>query len=114
MIPQELLDSLLKFRAERDWEQFHTAKNLSAAIAVEASELLEIFQWTRDEEVSLVAVARRVDIEREVADIAILLSYLCHDMGLSLTECIKDKLQENSKKYPASLAKGTSTKYDRL
>lgn len=114
MIPQVLLDSLLQFRAERDWEQFHTAKNLSAAIAVESSELLEIFQWTRDEEVSSVADVRRGDIEREVADIAILLSYLCHDMKISLAECIEKKLVENSKKYPASKAKGTATKYDRL
>ena len=114
MLTHELIEMLLQFRRDRDWEKFHTPKNLSAAMVVETGELLEIFQWARDDEVAGIAGTRRKDIEREVADIAILLTYLCHDLGLSLDVCVSSKLKENAEKYPVDKAFGNAAKYDRL
>lgn len=114
MLSSELTDLLLQFRRERDWEKFHTPKNLSAALVVEAGELLEIFQWVREEEEKLITAARRKDIEREIADITILLTYLCHDLDVSLSDCVRSKLVENAEKYPADKAFGVATKYNLL
>lgn len=114
MIAIDLLDALLSFRREREWEQFHTPKNLSAAIAVEAAELLECFQWAADSDLDALVVKEREAIEREVADIAILLSYLSHDLGIDLNEVMRRKLELNRSKYPVELARGSAKKYDRL
>lgn len=114
IIATDLLDQLLAFRKERDWEQFHTPKNLSAALAVEVAELLECFQWAKDGELSELVVRERTAIEDEVADIAILFSYLCHDLNIELDAAVRLKLEKNRQKYPVSLARGTATKYDRL
>ena len=69
-LPQELVQRLLAFRAERDWEQFHNARSLAAALSVEASELLEHFIWAKDHEVAGVVDQRRDEIEAEIADVA--------------------------------------------
>jgi len=114
IVSRELLAKLLEFRKERDWEQFHSAKNLTAALAVEVAELLECFQWVKDEDVAGVVTRERAAIEDEIADIAILLSYLCHDLGLDLDEAVQRKLEKNRAKYPVDLARGKSTKYNRL
>lgn len=73
IIAKDILDQLLMFRKERDWEQFHTPKNLSVALSVEVAELLECFQWAKDDELSELVARERPAIEDEVADIAILL-----------------------------------------
>lgn len=114
VIERELLEQLLAFRNERDWEQFHTPKNLSAALCIEAAELLEQFQWARDSELADVVEREREAIEHEVADVAIFLSYLCHDLKISLSDAVRRKLELNRSKYPADKARGTAAKYDRL
>lgn len=114
MISKKITEALLKFRKDRDWDKFHTPKNLCAAIAIEAAELLEVFQWASDDEQEGVAKERKNDIEREIADILILITYLCHDLNVSVPECIQAKLAENEEKYPIEKAFGKSTKYDRL
>lgn len=114
IIAKDILDQLLAFRKERDWEQFHTPKNLSAAISVEAAELLECFQWAKDSELSELVVRERTPIEEEVADITILLCYLCHDLNIELDVVVRSKIEKNRLKYPVSLARGTAKKYDRL
>jgi len=114
VIAKDILDQLLAFRKERDWEQFHTPKNLSAALSVEVAELLECFQWAKDSELSELVVRERTAIEEEVADIAIFLCYLCHDLNIELDVAVRSKLEKNRQKYPVSLARGTATKHDRL
>lgn len=114
MIENELLAKLLVFRSEREWEQFHTPKNLSAALCVEAAELLEQFQWAKDSELTELVESEREAIEHEIADVAILLSYLCHDLKISLSDVVRRKLELNRSKYPVEKARGTATKYDRL
>lgn len=114
MISTSLLNELLEFRSERSWEQFHTARNLSSAICVEASELLDYFRWARDFELETIITEQRQGIEHEIADVAILLSYLCHDLGISIEDVVGRKLQINSEKYPVEKAKGVSTKAHKL
>lgn len=114
LVDDELLGKLLKFRDDREWRQFHTPKNLSASITVEAAELLECFQWARDSELGAIVVNERSAIEDEVADIVILLSYLCADLEIDIDTAVSRKLEKNELKYPVHLARGKATKYDRL
>lgn len=114
MIDRELMNELLQFRSERDWEQFHTPRTLSAGICIEAAELLEHFQWTKDAEVNDVVAHNRADIEHEIADVAMYLSLLCHDLGVSVDDAVRRKLALNREKYPVDKVRGKSTKYDRL
>jgi NTP pyrophosphatase (non-canonical NTP hydrolase) len=114
MISRTLLEALIAFRQERDWEQFHTVRNLSSALCVEAAELLDLFRWARDSEITAIVEKQRNEIENEVADVAILLSYLCHDLNISIEDVVRKKLQINQEKYPVKSSKGASTKYNRL
>lgn len=114
MISPDLLNSLLEFRRERDWEQFHTVRNLSAALCVEASELLDHFRWARDSDIDPIIKAHKAEIESELADVTILLSYICHDLGLSIEDAVIKKLAINRANYPIEKAKGIFTKHDKL
>jgi NTP pyrophosphatase (non-canonical NTP hydrolase) len=101
MIPDDLKAALLKFRRERDWESFHTPRNLAISISLEASELLEHFQWARSEaEVAHVVDSKRAEIEDEVADLVIYLSYLCTDLEIDVEQVVATKLQRNERRFP--------------
>ena len=113
MISSTLLNELIAFRRERDWEQFHTVRNLSSALCVEAAELLDLFRWARDSEITSIVEEQRSEIENEVADMSILLSYLCHDLNISIEDVVGKKLEINREKYPVTSSKGVSTKYNR-
>jgi NTP pyrophosphatase (non-canonical NTP hydrolase) len=114
MISEYLLKELIVFRHERDWEQFHTTRNLVSALCVESAELLDIFRWASDSEIESTAEQRRKDIESEIADVAILLTYLCHDLNISLEDVVQKKIEINRNKYPVEKVKGISTKYNNL
>ena len=114
MISKALLDKLLSYRRERDWEQFHNLRTLSTSIVLEAAELAEITQWVPDSEVAAISVEKRNRIEQEVADVAILLSYLVYDLGIDLEAAVGRKLAMNAAKYPVARAKGSARKYDEL
>lgn len=114
MISRPLMAKLLAFRVERDWEQFHNLRTLSTSIALEAAELAEFTQWARDAEISDIARQRKPEITQEIADIAILLSYLAHDLNIDLEEAVAEKLEINGQRYPVGKSKGTSKKYNRL
>ena len=106
---------LRKFAAERDWEQFHSPKNLVMALAAEAGELLEIFQWLNEDQ-SRDVVRSREDMEavcHEVADIFIYLLRLADTLDVNVEEEVNKKIALNERKYPVSLAKGNATKYNR-
>ncbi len=113
MISSTLLDALIAFRRERDWEQFHTVRNLSAALCVESAELLDLFRWARDSEIASIVEQQRSEIETEIADVAILLSYLCHDLNIAVEDAVRKKLEINRERYPVESSKGVSTKYNR-
>lgn len=114
MLSPDLLNQLLAFRRERDWEQFHTPRNLAAAVTTEAAELLEIFRWAHDATLDQLVAENRPAIEAEAADIAILLSYLCHDLGIDLEAAVRSKLARNHERYPIESARGTARKHDQL
>lgn len=113
MIKTELLDKIIQFRKERDWEQFHSAKELAISLSIEASELLEWFQWRQEEEIlnQLGNSDKREQLEDEIADVAIYLSYLCHDVGIDLNAVVEAKIEKNAKKYPLEKVKGRADKY---
>ena len=104
MISRALMEKLLAFRAEREWEQFHNLRTLSTSIALEAAELAEFTQWARDAEIADIARQREPEIRQEIADIAILLSYLAHDMGIDLEEAVAEKLDINGERMQTALA----------
>lgn len=113
MISNELLAELLAFRQKRNWEQFHKPKELAISLCVEATELLEIFQWKTNEEVAaMMGNASKSRIQDEVADVAIVLSYLCHDLNIDIGAAIRSKLEKNETKYPVDKVYGSSKKYD--
>lgn len=113
MLNENVMAAVLEFRRKRDWEQFHTPKELAAAITVEASELLEVFQWkSHDEVTSLLNSPSRVRVEDEITDVVILLSYLCHDLGLDVNDAVRSKLKKNEVKYPVEKSYGNAKKYD--
>jgi NTP pyrophosphatase (non-canonical NTP hydrolase) len=104
------------FSKERDWDQFHSPKNLSMALVVEAAELLELFQW-KTEEQSWAARSEAEFQERtreELADIVVFVLILCNRLEIDLATAVTDKLKKNSAKYPVALAKGSAAKYTEL
>ena len=112
---KNIIDSLLKFRNERDWEQFHRPKDLAISIVLEAAELLEEFQWKTDEEVKKYLAGDGLNaVREEIADIAIYLLLMSNDLWIDPVAAIKDKIRKNEAKYPVSKAKGSSKKYDKL
>lgn len=112
----EVTREILAFRDERDWAQFHKPRQLAAALAVEAGELQEAMLWKTDLEVEalLADVAKRVLIEREVADVLIFALLLCHETHTDPISAIRGKLRENAEKYPVELARGKADKYPDL
>lgn len=97
-----LQDAIALFAAERQWPQFHTPKNLSAALVVEAAELLEVFQWLTPEESSAVMTdpARAEAVRDEVADVAIYLLQLTRQLDIDLEQAIEAKMRKNAVKHP--------------
>ena len=108
----EIQDKLEIFASERDWGQFHTPKNLSMALSVEASELVEIFQWLNPEESNSPNQNQIQEINSEVADIAMYLLRFCSVLGIDIEEAIEKKLEKNALKYPVNLSKGNAQKYN--
>ena len=108
----EIQNQLKKFAIERDWEQFHTPKNLAMALSVEASELVEIFQWLNVEESNSPDQRQIEKVNNEVADIAMYLLRFCSVLGIDLEKAIERKLERNAQKYPVNLSKGNAQKYN--
>jgi dCTP diphosphatase len=110
-----LQSRLRDFARARDWEQFHTPKNLAMALAAEVGELLEIFQWLTGEQASAVT-ERDADLQLvrdELADIFIYLVRMADILHIDLQDAVQSKLGDNERRYPVELAKGNATKYSR-
>jgi len=106
---------LREFSRERDWEQYHTPKNLSMALSVEVAELAEIFQWSNDGGLNEIKDPDiRDHIEKEIADIFNYLVKLVDMLNMDLEKASLNKIVENSNKYPVNKAKGKSVKYTDL
>ena len=109
-----LRDALRRFAAERDWEQFHTPKNLAMALSVEAAELLEPFQWLSAEQSAALDDATIARVRAEMADVLLYLVRLADVLELDLAAAARDKMALNAQKYPVDKARGTSRKYTDL
>lgn len=113
MIKTDLLKQLIEFRRERDWEQFHNPKDLAISLSIEAAELLEWFQWREKADIQqMLETDKRESLEDEIADVAVYLSYLCHDLNIDLDQAIKRKMDKNAAKYPVDKVKGRADKYN--
>lgn len=112
MLTAEIRAALLEFRRERAWQPFHTPKNLAISISLEASELLQLFQWEEHQGSAL--DAKLPLIREEIADIAMYLTYLCEDLGIDLEQAVKAKMEHNRQKYPIEKCKGSAKKYTEL
>jgi NTP pyrophosphatase (non-canonical NTP hydrolase) len=111
---EELQELIRRFRDERDWMQFHNHKDMATALAIEASELQELFLWKQGDEIDAVALAKHEQIREELADVAVYLLELADNLGVDLADAIVRKLEKNAAKYPVHKAKGSSAKYDEL
>lgn len=100
-----------KFAADRDWDQFHSPKNLSMALIAEAAELVEHFQWLTEEQSASLSSGKLKEVEEELADILIYLVRSADKLGINLIEAAKQKIEKNDQKYPADMVKGKSKKY---
>jgi len=105
-----LQNDLREFARERDWEQFHSPKNLSMALAVEASELMEIFQWLSEAESKALPVDLAESAAQEIADVQIYLIRIADVLGIDIGAAVDAKLQINKTKYPADKVRGSARK----
>lgn len=107
----KLMLQLRQFAADRDWDQFHSPKNLSMALIAEAAELVEHFQWLTEEQSASLSAPKLKEVEEELADIFIYLVRSADKLGINLIEAAQQKIQKNEQKYPAHKVKGSSKKY---
>jgi dCTP diphosphatase len=110
----DIAKRLSAFARERDWEQFHSPKNIAAALSVEASELLEIFQWLTENQSRKLSREAMERVKEEAADVQLYLVRLCDLLNVDLAAAVDAKLAANARKYPAHKARGNSKKYDQL
>lgn len=103
---KELINEIMKFNKERDWDQFHSPENLAKSISIEAGELLECFQWNNDFNIN--------EVKEELADVINYCLLLAEKLKLDPKQIVLDKMNKTAKKYPVSKAKGKSTKYNKL
>lgn len=111
---QELMKKLRMFASERDWEQFHSLKNLSMALAVETAEIMEHFQWLTEEQSRNLDNKTLEKVKEEIADTQIYLARLADQLGIDPITAANEKLIKNADKYPVEKAKGSAKKYTDL
>ncbi|MBC7624332.1 MAG: nucleotide pyrophosphohydrolase [Aeromicrobium sp.] len=111
---ESLRDQIRTFAAERDWDQFHSPKNLASALGVEAAELLEKFQWLTEAQSQALPPDTLEGVKHEVADVLLYLIRISDKLGIDLIAAAQAKMALNAQKYPVDLARGTSKKYDEL
>jgi NTP pyrophosphatase (non-canonical NTP hydrolase) len=113
---QTLLSKARAFREERDWKQYHSARNVALSVVLEAAELLEIFQWKTDKESEEITKdpAARQKISDELADILLYIMLMADDLDIDLVKAAEEKIKKNAKKYPVHKSKGKALKYTEL
>jgi len=108
----QLRDLVRGFVDERDWDQFHTPKNLSSALAVEAAELLEHFQWLQDGRAEELGADKLREVRHEMADVLVYLVRLADKLDVDLMAAVREKMVLNRAKYPADQVRGDARKYN--
>jgi NTP pyrophosphatase (non-canonical NTP hydrolase) len=110
----DLTARIVAFRDERDWKQFHNAKDLALSLSLEAAEVLELYQWKTGAAIDAVVTERRQELADELADVLYYTLLMAHDQGIDLETALLEKLKRNAEKYPVDKAKGSSKKYTEL
>jgi NTP pyrophosphatase (non-canonical NTP hydrolase) len=111
---ETLTKKINTFASERDWDKFHSPKNLAIAVAVESSELLEEFQWLTEEESRIIPSEKMSSVKDEIGDVFINLLRLSSTLNIDIVDAAIKKLNKNEEKYPVGKAKGNAKKYDQL
>jgi len=108
---EQIKAQLQKFADDRDWDQFHSPKNLSMALSVEASELVECFQWLTEEQSQNLSPEQLSAVKDEMADVQIYLLRLATKLNVNMVEAVNQKIKKNALKYPIDKVKGSAKKY---
>jgi NTP pyrophosphatase (non-canonical NTP hydrolase) len=111
---EQLRVALRAFTAARDWQAFHSPKNLAAALSVEAAELLEVFQWMNEADSRSLDANAKAAASEEIADVLMYLVMIADELGIDPVAAAERKMIANERKYPVEKARGTSRKYDEL
>lgn len=111
---KELREEIENFDKKRNWEQYHSPKNLAIGLSVEANELLEIFMWLNEDESRKLSAEQMKKVREEVGDVTIHIVNLCRILGIDPIECALEKLKLNNKKYPVEKAFGSAKKYNEI
>ncbi|WP_313625648.1 nucleotide pyrophosphohydrolase [Achromobacter sp.] len=109
---QDIRTALRRFTAERDWQQFHSPKNLAMALAGETGELVSLFQWLGEEESRNLPAARLAEAADEIADVQMYLVALADQLGIDIAQAVAGKMVKNAAKYPVDRFRGSARKYD--
>jgi NTP pyrophosphatase (non-canonical NTP hydrolase) len=110
----DLTNKILAFRDARDWKQFHNPKDMAISLSLEASEVLEHFQWKSKEEIDEYIKTHKEHIGEELADVLYWVLLMSHDLGIDILDASNKKLEKNAQKYPIEKAKGRHCKYNQL
>lgn len=111
---EDLIKRVVEFRDARDWKQFHNPKDIALSLTLEATEVLEHFQWKSPEEIEKYIETNKNDIGEEIADVLYWVLLMSHDLGIDVVKIFEEKMQQNEKKYPIEKAKGSHKKYTEL
>ena len=110
----DLTKEVIDFRDARNWSQFHNGKDVAISLLLEASELLELFQWKTGEDLEAQLTTAKKQIGEELSDILYWTLLLAHDLQIDLPTTFREKLKSNGVKYPIEKARNSSTKYDQF
>lgn len=111
---QTLTKRILQIRDARDWKQFHNPKDLALSLVLEASEVLELFQWKNGKQIDEYCEQHKKELGEELSDVLYWVLLLSHDLNIDLAHAFEEKMKKNELKYPVEKARGVSTKYTEL
>lgn len=111
---EEITKLIVNFRDARNWKQFHNPKDLAISLSLEASEVLEHFQWKSNEEITTYLKTNKDKVAEELADVFYWVLLMSNDLGIDIIKASKQKMKQNNKKYPISKSKNKHTKYNQL
>ena len=111
---KQLTEKIKKFRDERNWKQFHNPKDVALSLVLEATEVLEHFQWKNQEEIEEYLKSNKEAVGEELADVLYWVLLMSHDLGIDIKKMLEKKIKKNQEKYPVKKSKGKHTKYNKL
>ncbi len=111
---EDLTNRIVAFRDARDWKQFHNPKDVALSLVLEATEVMEHFQWKNAEEMKKHLINHKSDVGEELADVLYWILLMGHDFDIDILEALEKKIEKNEAKYPVEKAKGVHTKYNQL